>query len=135
MIHASAVAIGSRGALITGASGTGKSSLALQLMAYGAELVADDRVELTLKEEQALLMAAPASLLGLVEARGVGLLSAYPVTAYAALHIDLDHVEDERLPVLRQKVIEGVSLPSLYRVESPSFAAMILAYLKGGRVA
>ena len=32
--------------MITGASGAGKSALALQLIALGAELVADDRTEL-----------------------------------------------------------------------------------------
>ena len=43
-IHASAVALGPVGLLIMGASGSGKSSLALELMARGAKLVADDQV-------------------------------------------------------------------------------------------
>ena len=34
------------GVLILGASGAGKSSVALKLLAMGARLVADDRVEL-----------------------------------------------------------------------------------------
>lgn len=134
-LHASAVASGSRGVLITGASGSGKSSLALQLMAFGAELVADDRVELTPHDTSGLLMAAPDALSGVIEARGVGLLSAKSVNAYAVLHVDLDHAETNRLPPTRSKVISGVAIPSLYRVESPAFAAMVLAYLEGGRVA
>jgi len=44
-IHASCVAVDGKGLLITGASGSGKSALALQLMAFGAHLIADDRVK------------------------------------------------------------------------------------------
>lgn len=134
-LHASAVASGSRGVLITGASGTGKSSLALQLMAFGADLVADDRVELTPQDTTGLLMMAPDALSGIIEARGIGLLAAKPVEAYAVLHVDLDHAETDRLPLKRSKVIGGVAIPSLHRVESPAFPAMVLAYLEGGRVA
>lgn len=43
-LHASAVALGPRGLLILGAAGAGKTTLALALVALGAELVADDRV-------------------------------------------------------------------------------------------
>ncbi len=44
-LHASAVAVDGRGCLITGASASGKSTLALEMIALGAELVADDRVD------------------------------------------------------------------------------------------
>jgi HPr kinase/phosphorylase len=43
-LHASAVSLDGNGVLICGASGTGKSTLALQLMALGAELIADDGI-------------------------------------------------------------------------------------------
>ena len=49
-LHATCVAVEGRGVLITGPSGSGKSSLALALMAHGARLVADDRVTLSLRE-------------------------------------------------------------------------------------
>jgi HPr kinase/phosphorylase len=38
ILHASCVALNGRAVLITGKSGSGKSALALQLMAYGAML-------------------------------------------------------------------------------------------------
>ena len=61
-LHASAVALDGRGALLLGASGAGKSGLALRLMALGARLVADDRV---------LLRRGPEGLLiGLAEELG-----------------------------------------------------------------
>ena len=44
-LHASCIAVHGRGVLILGPSGAGKSSLALQLMALGADLVADDMIE------------------------------------------------------------------------------------------
>ena len=45
-IHASCVAFGGKGVLLLGASGAGKSSLALRLVDDGARLVADDRCDL-----------------------------------------------------------------------------------------
>lgn len=49
-IHASAVSLAGRGLLILGASGTGKSGLALEMMSRGAVLIADDRVRLVRAE-------------------------------------------------------------------------------------
>ncbi|MEO1532556.1 MAG: serine kinase, partial [Pseudomonadota bacterium] len=51
-LHASAVALGERGLLILGPSGAGKTRLALELVALGAELVADDRVIVEAHEGQ-----------------------------------------------------------------------------------
>ena len=45
-IHASAVALDGRALLIVGPSGSGKSALALRMMAHGATLVSDDLVEI-----------------------------------------------------------------------------------------
>src|SRR5262245_61986603 len=73
LVHGSAVAWGGRGLLILGASGRGKSALALALTATGAALVADDRVEIV-RRGRALVARAPAALAGLVEARGIGIL-------------------------------------------------------------
>lgn len=60
LIHASAVSIDGRGVVIMGRAGTGKSSLALTLMALGAGLVADDLVRL--RDRDGVLMAGPADL-------------------------------------------------------------------------
>ena len=61
ILHASCVAWQGRGALILGRSGAGKSALALQLMAFGADLVSDDRTEL-LAEADVLTARAPATI-------------------------------------------------------------------------
>ena len=62
------------GILLLGESGAGKSAVALKLIAMGAVLVADDRVELYM-HEQVLWARPPATLAGLVEARGVGIVT------------------------------------------------------------
>jgi serine kinase of HPr protein (carbohydrate metabolism regulator) len=83
-VHATCVRIGqagkpfrapaSAGVLILGPSGAGKSDLALRLIAQGALLVADDRTDLFVR--RGLLHAKPpARIAGLIEVRGVGVLS------------------------------------------------------------
>lgn len=70
-VHASCVAIGGRGVLLVGPSGSGKSDLALRLIDGGAELVADDRVALRLADGRPVADAPPA-LAGLLEIREIG---------------------------------------------------------------
>jgi HPr kinase/phosphorylase len=134
-IHASAVAFGTTGLLILGASGTGKSSLALQLMALGATLVADDRVIATPDLNGGLRMTAPPYLQGMIEARDVGLIRVDHRPAMAVYAVTLDEVETARLPEIHDTVIADVMLPLLRKVESPAFPAMLYALLNGGRVA
>ena len=61
------------GVLLIGGSGSGKSDLALRLIAAGAELVADDRTDLFVLRGR-LCGRAPARLAGLLEVRGVGIV-------------------------------------------------------------
>ena len=135
VLHASAVAIGSSGLLITGPSGSGKSSLALELMALGATLVADDRVLVTSSSESGILMSAPEALQGLIEARGMGLLNAPCRPARLVAVVDLSTVESQRLPDRHETVIANEVIPTIRKVESANFPAMLVAYLKGGRAA
>lgn len=131
LIHASAVAAQGRAALIVGASGSGKSSLALQLMALGAALISDDQVDLTARD--GALIAGPApNIVGMIEARGLGLLKA-PVAGPApvACVIDLDQTETERLPA-RRRTYHGVSLPLFHKCEGPAWPAAIWLYLTHG---
>jgi hypothetical protein len=72
-IHASCVALGTQGVLLLGPSGAGKSDLALRLIDDGARLVADDRTLLFTKNG-ALHAKAPASIKGLLEIRGLGIV-------------------------------------------------------------
>ncbi|WP_294221792.1 HPr kinase/phosphorylase [uncultured Shimia sp.] len=133
ILHASCVSDGGRAVLICGASGRGKSGLALQLMAYGAQLVADDQTIVRQNGEQ-LLASAPDTTSGLIEARGVGILRAFPVKG-VPLHlvVDLDQVEGQRLPHPRDVRIMGRALPVIYGVDAPYFAAAVLQFLRHGR--
>ena len=74
-LHATTVAFDRRGILILGKSGSGKSSLALDLMGRGATLVSDDRVHLS-HVPGGLKASPPEAIAGVIEARGVGLLAA-----------------------------------------------------------
>ena len=133
-IHATAVALNAdRGALILGRSGAGKSELALRLMAYGARLVADDRVDLSVRAGE-LWVSAPARLSGLIEMRGVGILRADPLpSARIVLVVDLDQQETERLPPMREREVAGVRLPLVLRLQRGHLDVAVLQWLKGGR--
>lgn len=122
-----------RAVLLLGASGSGKSSLSLQLMALGAELVSDDRVVMSLVDGT-LIAQAPAAISGLIEARGVGLLRAHPHgPAPVYLAVDLDREENDRLPQVREFRLLGHAVPLLGRVSYPHFPAAILQMLASGR--
>src|SRR6056297_2387874 len=89
-LHATAVALHGGAALMIGASGSGKSGLALEMMARGAALVADDQVILT-RDDDAITLTCPPALRGMIEARGVGILHAEPCAeAQLALVVDMD---------------------------------------------
>ena len=133
-LHASCVAYDNRAVLIKGRSGSGKSSLALQLMAYGARLVADDQVLISEKDGWPMAQAiAPIS--GMIEARYFGLLAADPMEeARLAVVVDLDHIETERLPPERQLQLFSQPIPLFHKAETEAFPAAIMQYLKGGKV-
>lgn len=110
-VHTSCIAIGGRAILIGGRSGRGKSDLALRLIDRGARLVSDDYT-IVRRVEGRLLAAAPGTIAGKIELRGVGILELpaerdVPV----ALIVDLD-LDPERLPQGgERRRIAGVDLP------------------------
>jgi serine kinase of HPr protein (carbohydrate metabolism regulator) len=108
-LHASAVAIGGRGVLILGASGRGKSSLALRLIDRGAVLIADDQVELAARGGR-LQATALATIFGKLEVRGIGLVDCPAGGGPIALAVDLDALP-ERLPEPAAIELEGVAIP------------------------
>jgi energy-coupling factor transporter ATP-binding protein EcfA2 len=119
-IHASCVLIGERAVLIRGPSGSGKSRLALALIAAAAHagqfacLVADDRVRLA-RRGRRLLARPVAPLEGLIERRGLGLTpQAHEPAARIALLVDLGGGM-ARMPEPEDLVDElaGVTLPRL----------------------
>jgi len=135
MLHATAVAVDGRGLILLGASGSGKSAIALRLLAHGARLVADDRVHIR-REGGALVARAPRQLRGLIEARGVGILKAEALdSASLVLAADLDAPEGRRLPNRRFWTCQGVALPCLHNPDCSHFPAALLQYLRGGGIA
>lgn len=131
-LHASAVAFGARGVVIRGASGSGKSSLAMQLMQMGACLISDDQTELYI-HEGALWARAPTAIAGLIEARGLGLLHADAAPAPVCALVDLDQTETDRLPPQRSIKVLDRTVPHLHKVESPAWPAALAQYLRCGR--
>lgn len=129
-LHATTVRVDGQGVLFLGPSGSGKSALALQLLAWGAKLVADDRTDIT-RDGARLIADVPAAIAGMIEARGVGLLRA-PAAGPTplALVVDLSRQETARLPQPHSHSILGITLPCLHAVTKPHFAASILLYLR-----
>jgi len=72
-VHGALVEVAGIGVLLTGPSGVGKSECALELVARGHRLVADDAVELALEAGRPVGRAAPA-VRDHIEIRGLGIL-------------------------------------------------------------
>lgn len=110
-LHMSCVAIDGHGVLIEGPSGAGKSDLALRLIDRGAVLVSDDYTVLT-NRDGALHAAPPTRIAGLIEVRGLGLITRPFVSdCAAALLVSLSD-EPERLPETTPvREIAGVAIP------------------------
>ena len=119
-LHASAVVVGEAGILIRGASGAGKSSLALDLTGWAAEtghhgaLVCDDRVVLLATGGR--LVARPVeAIAGLVEVCGVGIVPvAHAPAAVIRLVVDLGPEPDRHPPAATEtEHLLGVELPRI----------------------
>lgn len=131
--HGSCVAFGDAGVLILGRPGRGKSALALQLIALGATLVADDQVELY-AEDTGLAARAPAVLQGLVEARKVGVLQVdFAERAMIRLVIDLDQQEADRLPPRRVIRLGAQEVDLILGGDTPNLAIAAKLYVTAGR--
>ncbi len=100
LVHASCVVLAGRAVLLAGPPGCGKSDVTLRLIDGGAQLVADDQIELRLVDGH-LLALAPAPIAGLMEVRHVGILRVpHCPSAPVALYVELvpDAAALDRLP-------------------------------------
>ncbi|WP_028725755.1 HPr kinase/phosphorylase [Paracoccus zeaxanthinifaciens] len=133
-LHATTVAIEGRGLVILGPSGAGKSTLALELMATGAVLVADDRTDLA-RQGDALIASVPQALAGRIEARGIGILGAReygPVPV--AWACDLGAAASARLPQPGSVEWMGVTVSLVSGPWRPHLHAALRQLMLGGRV-
>ena len=110
-IHASAVAIGEAGILIRGASGSGKSRLALALIAGAlgagafACLIGDDRIMLQSCNGRLIARGHP-RITGLIEQRGAGILRT-PFIAAAVVRLVVDLVRAEKAARYPAAALDG----------------------------
>lgn len=129
-IHATTVAANVRGkwraVVLRGPSGSGKSDLALRLIERGAMLIADDRTILWASGGH-LYARSPETISGLIEARGVGIISAPRLDlSRVQLVVDLVNETPERLPERQSTTLCGVDLPLLHLDPRPASAATLV---------
>lgn len=121
LIHGTCVALGPHAVFIRGASGSGKSDLALRFLALAAEpgfeprLVADDQVWVERQSDGSLVASAPPTLAGKIEVRGLGILE-IPHREKAQLALVVDLVLPQEVPrmppdPLDRITIAGATLP------------------------
>ena len=129
-IHATGVILGDRGVLVTGPAGSGKTTLALELLvrvgAAGgfARLVCDDQVFVEARAGRLLARDAPA-IRGLVEIRGLGPCA---VASEPAMAVDLlvRLVPADAAPRIASGEavsIEGVAVPQIELPERSTHAS------------
>ena len=134
-VHASAVALDDSGLLIIGPAGSGKSSLAIEMIAMGAELIGDDMVALSAKGGEIFAAAAPGAR-GQIEARNVGILTC-PLRDGAVkvdLVVDLGDEETDRLPFVEWHEHAGGKARKLRKAPSLTASALVLALHHGGPI-
>lgn len=135
VVHGTSIVLGGKAMLIIGPSGSGKSSLALQLMAFGAALISDDLTRVSADQSGVWVEnPGPEGQAFGIEARGIGLLNAAGHgPARLECIVDMAQVEADRLPPLRTVAVAGHTIPCLYRVDNPAFSAMLIQFLRHGR--
>ncbi len=131
-MHASAVVLRDRGVMISGASGSGKSGLALALIAHArsfglfARLVGDDQL-LVEAHHGRLICAVPPSIAGLAELRGLGPHAvAFEKKTCIDLHVGLVEPDQaQRFPDTDTEIIAGCEIRSLRLVKGDRRAAVL----------
>jgi HPr kinase/phosphorylase len=114
-LHATSVEISGKALIILGEAGTGKSSLAINLIGLGARLIADDQTRLH-KKNGKVFASAPVNLPLILEARGFGFLTP-PLSKEAPLFIivNLSEKSENKIPLnLKEKILLGESFQEYF---------------------
>jgi HPr kinase/phosphorylase len=141
-LHGALLDIFGLGVLLIGDSGVGKSECALELIARGHRLVADDVVEIMLVENEVLIGTCPQALRYLMELRGIGLIDIKDLFGVGSVRdskkIELviklerwkDDVQYSRLGVKERRYgIFGIDLPYVIMPVAPGRNLGILVEL------
>lgn len=137
-MHATGLVVAGAGVIVSGASGSGKSSLAFELLERARAtgrfscLVADDQILLS-GHAGGLVMLAPAPIAGLAEMRGFGVARIdHEPSAVVDLMVELMPAgEAPRHRRDKLRTLEGVEIPCLELAERESAggARAILAWI------
>ena len=132
--HGVFLAVMNVGVLITGASGVGKSEVAMDLVQRGHQLIADDAVDIFRGEQSELIGECPESLKGHIEIRGLGIISILKMFGPASvldnyrlqLVIDLKDASNSEIqkvdrlaPSLKDWEFLGIKVPCLTMLVAP----------------
>jgi len=133
------VLVGAKAVLIRGATGSGKSQLALALIEAAAQgalpfarLIADDRAHVEARAGR-LLVRPARELAGLIEVRGLGIRRlAHEPVGVVGFVVDLGAADADRMPAREgaETAIEGIVLPRLAVAPGQPVLPMVLALLK-----
>lgn len=102
--HGTAIVIGQTGLLFVGPSGSGKSELAFSFLTEAercglqAALVADDQIFIS-RQANAVVASRPASIAGLIELRGSGIIT-FKSVEWATMHYAITSVPSADTPRL-----------------------------------
>ena len=129
IVHASAISFSGKGILILGASGSGKSKLALALISCGAILIADDQVILNNNKNE-IVLSAPKAILGKIEARNIGILEVSSTKAQLCLVVSLDKTEHNRLPKTKYTEYFGKKIQTLHCKDLNGLEHSLIHFLK-----
>lgn len=110
--NVSCVAVHGRAVLISGAPGSGKSSLVLAMIDRGGTLVGDDGVRLEARDGRAWACPPP-NIAGKLEIRNVGLADLPTVEAPLALAIRLDPAAPRHVEVASAAQYGGCEVPEI----------------------
>jgi serine kinase of HPr protein (carbohydrate metabolism regulator) len=130
-VHASTVALRRDGVwkavAILGPSGAGKSDLALRLIGRGWRLISDDYTHMW-ASDGVLYASAPETIVGRIEARGVGIVSMRTRSlARVVLAVACVPEAVERLPAPQTRAFAGVEIPVLALDPRPASAVEMVA--------